>query len=178
MGSVSQSCIHSPQHAKRTASAFANGSKTFCRAWQAQPRPNSTTSCPIAGNRQNNSPKSRNHAAARRQTCSWLGAYFPIAPWNRFNHNTLTLRTTDPTHRIAEENTQSPHRDELKQTFRQCIIAGRCCSADTANRFAIGSSLYFHDNGIFLFVKFRFPDTKAFEFQTVVEYSFQAHGSS
>ena len=103
---------------------------------------------------------------------------FPIAPWNRFNHNTLTLRTTDPTHRIVEENTQSPHRDELKQTFRQCIIAGRCCSADTANRFAIGSSLYFHDNGIFLFVKFRFPDTKAFEFQTVVEYSFQAHGSS
>ena len=30
-GSVSQSCIHSPQHAKRTAFAFANGSKTFYR---------------------------------------------------------------------------------------------------------------------------------------------------
>ena len=29
----SQSCIHSLQHAKQTASAFANGSKTFCRVW-------------------------------------------------------------------------------------------------------------------------------------------------
>ena len=31
VGSGLLSCIHSPQHAKRTASAFASGSKTFCR---------------------------------------------------------------------------------------------------------------------------------------------------
>ena len=79
---------------------------------------------------------------------------FPITPRNFLNHNTLTLRTTDPTHRIAEENTQSPHRDELKQTFRQGIIARRRCPADTANRLAVGSCLNFHYDGIFLFVKF------------------------
>lgn len=44
---------------------------------------------------------------------------FSITPRNFLNHNTLTARTTDPTHRIAKENTQSPHRDELKQPFRQ-----------------------------------------------------------
>ena len=103
---------------------------------------------------------------------------FPITPRYFLNHNTLAVRTADPTHRIAKEHAQSPHRDELKQPFRQCIIAGRCRSADTANRLTGSSSFDFHDDRIFFFVKFRFPDAKAFEIQPVVEYSFQAHGSS
>lgn len=79
---------------------------------------------------------------------------FSITPRNFLNHNTLTARTTDPTHRIAKENTQSPQRNEFKQPFRQGIIARRRCPADTANRLAVGSCLNFHYDGIFLFVKF------------------------
>ena len=81
---------------------------------------------------------------------------FPVAPRNFLYYNTLAVRTTDPAHRIAKEYAQSPHWDKFKQSFRQCIITGRSCPADTANRFAIGSSLYFHDNGIFLFVRANF----------------------
>ncbi len=103
---------------------------------------------------------------------------FSIAPRNFLDNDTFTLRTTDPAHGIAEENAISPHRNELEQPYRQSVITGRRHPADAAKRFAVGSRLEFHDDGIFPFVKLRFSYAKAFEIQTIIEYSFQAHGSS